>query len=301
MLEFEKIINLPTPLTEIFNDLFTSKKVRVFIKRDDLTHSTISGNKFRKLKYNLEQAKKEGKKKLVTFGGAYSNHVAAVAEAGNCFDFETLAIIRGEELHEQSSETLKKAAEKGMQFRFVSRTSFRSKETLVEAYQYSHYIIPEGGSNDHCLRGVAEMTDEVLGQLPAISHICVAVGTGGTMAGILHNTKFKGKVLGLPVLKNASFLKTEIEQLLNAPMASAAYLCGDYHFGGYAKWDTTLVDFILNFEKKYTIKLDQVYTGKLLFGVFDLIAKNYFPENAQICVIHTGGLQGRLPILNNCI
>ena len=292
MLEFEKIINIPTPIVQIYDDLFIEKGVEVFVKRDDLTHEHISGNKFRKLKYNLLFAEKIGKKKLLTFGGAYSNHIAAFAEAAALFGFEAKGIIRGDELNENSSPTLKRAFERGMKFEFVSREAYRHKTEICQKYEKEYLIIPEGGSNDLALKGVAELMDEI--EQSKFNFICTAVGTGGTMAGLLSNNDFQGKVIGISVLKNGEFLRNEIESFLSKSFPSNALLETEYHFGGYGKHDNVLLEFINNFEKKHNIPLDQVYTGKLFYGILDKINKNHFKKGSRILLIHTGGLQGKI-------
>ena len=292
MLEFEKIINIPTPIFQIYDDLFIEKGVEVFVKRDDLTHEHISGNKFRKLKYNLLFAEKIGKKKLLTFGGAYSNHIAAFAEAAAIFGFEAKGIIRGDELNENSSPTLKRAFERGMKFEFVSREAYRNKTEICQKYEKEYLIIPEGGSNDLALKGVSELMDEI--EQSKFDFICTAVGTGGTLAGLLSNNDFQGKVIGISVLKNGEFLRNEIESFLSKSFPSNALLDTDYHFGGYGKHDNILLEFINNFEKKHNIPLDQVYTGKLFYGILDKINKNHFEKGCRILLIHTGGLQGKI-------
>ena len=289
MLEFESLINIPTPVIEIFDDLFDKNGLKVFVKRDDLTHEYISGNKFRKLKYNLIEAKKVGFSKILTFGGAFSNHIAAVAEAGHLFGFQTLGIIRGEELNCSSSKTLARAAEKGMKLIFVSREEYRQKPQLREKYGEDYFVVPEGGSNTLALLGVAELLIEQFD----FDYICTAVGTGGTMAGLLSNSDFKGKVLGFSVLKNGEFLKNEVAGLLQKEFPENADLETRFHFGGYAKYNKMLLSFIIEFEKKYGFELDQVYTGKMIYGVFKKIEEGYFKFGSKILLLHTGGLQGR--------
>lgn len=293
MLEFESLINIPTPVFEIFDDLFVENDIKVFVKRDDLTHEQVSGNKFRKLKYNLIEAKNLGFKKILTFGGAYSNHIAAVAEAGFLFGFETLGIVRGDELNEESSPTLKMAFQKGMRFEFVSREAYRNKEKLSSKFSNQYFVIPEGGSNHLALKGVAELLDEQ----PHPEYICTAVGTGGTMAGLLNNSDYKGKVLGFAVLKNGDFLKEEVSAFLQKNFPENAELETRFHFGGYAKYNDELLRFIRGFELKHGFYLDQVYTGKMFFGVYQKIKEGHFKKGTRIILLHTGGLQGRLPDL----
>lgn len=266
--------------------------VSLYIKREDLLHPYVSGNKFRKLKYNLLQAKSENKKTLLTFGGAFSNHILAVAAAGKEQGFKTIGIIRGEELKDKIAEnpTLKKAQDLGMVFEFVDREIFREKSSpkfiqqFVEKFE-DFYLIPEGGTNELAVKGCEEIltvTDE------KFDYICCAVGTGGTISGLINCSKSSQQVMGFPALKG-DFLREYICKFVSK---SNWDLITDYHFGGYAKVSEELILFINDFYQKYKVPLDPIYTGKMLFGVMDLINKNYFPENSKILVIHTGGLQG---------
>lgn len=266
--------------------------VSLYIKREDLLHPLMSGNKFRKLKYNLAQAKEENKETLLTFGGAFSNHILAVAAAGNEYGFNTIGIIRGEELKDKflDNPTLKKAQELGMMFEFVSRETYREKsnskfiESLIAKFG-DIYVIPEGGTNSLAVRGCEEIldsTDEIF------DYICCPVGTGGTISGIINCSKGSQQVLGFPALKG-DFLREDICKFASK---SNWNLITDYHFEGYGKVSEELIRFINEFYHNHKIPLDPVYTGKMAFGVLDLISKNYFPENSKILMIHTGGLQG---------
>jgi 1-aminocyclopropane-1-carboxylate deaminase len=281
-------------LLEILTQKIKSSKnnIVVFIRREDLIHPFISGNKFRKLKYNLLQAKVENQETLLTFGGAFSNHIAAAAYAGKEQDFKTIGIIRGDELESKISEnpTLKFAQECGMKFKFVTREAYRHKteteflENLKNEFG-NFYLVPEGGTNEFAVRGCQEiLTDED-------SHydfVCTAVGTGGTISGIINSSLPHQKVLGFPALKG-DFLKVEIRKFAkNANWE----LITDYHFNGYGKVNPELIGFINRFYAENKIPLDPIYTGKMVFGVMDLIEKNYFPENSKILLIHTGGIQG---------
>ena len=266
--------------------------VSLFIKRDDLIHPTISGNKFRKLKYNLAQAKSENKETLLTFGGAFSNHILAVAAAGNEQGFRTIGIIRGEELADKISEnpTLQKALDFGMVFEFVGREVYREKASPKFIHQLAEkfgdfYLIPEGGTNDLAIKGCEEILTASDGKF---DYICCAVGTGGTISGLINCSKNSQQVLGFPALKG-DFLREDICKFVSKTNWN---LITDYHFGGYAKVSEELILFINEFYQKHKIPLDPIYTGKMMFGVLDLINKNYFPENSKILVIHTGGLQG---------
>jgi len=266
--------------------------ISLFIKREDLLHPYISGNKYRKLKYNLMQAHKENRQTLLTFGGAFSNHILAVAAAGKEQGFKTIGIIRGEELREKiaGNPTLQKAQDFGMVFEFVTREQYREKANpenirkLEEKYG-DFYLIPEGGTNDLAVKGCAEILTE---SDTMFDYICCAVGTGGTISGIINCSKPGQQVLGFPVLKG-DFLR---EDICRFATKSNWDLIQAYHFEGYAKVSEELIRFINGFYKKNKIILDPIYTGKMVFGVMDLIDKDYFPENSKILMIHTGGLQG---------
>ncbi|WP_448606035.1 1-aminocyclopropane-1-carboxylate deaminase/D-cysteine desulfhydrase [Paenimyroides ceti] len=271
---------------------FKEKDIIVYVKREDRLHEEISGNKFRKLKYNLMEAQSLGYNTLLTFGGAYSNHIAAVAAAGKTYGFATIGVIRGEELKDIFLEnpTLKKAAENGMNFKFVSRTEYRQKdqeyfiEELKKEYK-DFYLIPEGGTNNLAVKGCEEiLTEEDF----IFDYICCAVGTGGTISGLINASSDSQIVLGFPALKG-DFLEAEIKKYAKKDNWS---LVTDYHFGGYAKITPELKDFIHKFTLKYFIPLDPVYTAKVFYGIFDLIDKDRIKKGAKILVIHTGGLQG---------
>lgn len=268
------------------------KGISLVIKREDLIHPFVSGNKFRKLKYNLLQAKAENQSTLLTFGGAYSNHIAAVGYAGKENGFQTIGIIRGDELGDkiESNPTLKFAQECGMQFEFVSRETYRLKTeaTFLEQLQQQYgafYLIPEGGTNTFAIQGCEEILTP---EDASFDYVACAIGTGGTISGIINSVLPHQKVLGFPALKG-NFLQDEIRNFVRQDNWE---LITDYHFGGYGKVTNELIDWINQFYEQTQIPLDPVYTGKMVFGIVDLIAKNYFPENAKILLIHTGGLQG---------
>ena len=268
------------------------KGISLVIKRDDLIHPFVSGNKFRKLKFNLLQAKAENQSALLTFGGAYSNHIAAVAFAGKENGFQTIGIIRGDELADkiESNPTLNFAQEFGMQFEFVSRETYRLKteESFLEQLQQKYgafYLIPEGGTNALAIQGCQEILTP---EDASFDYVACAIGTGGTISGIINSVLPHQKVLGFPALKG-EFLQDEIRNFVHNDKWE---LITDYHFGGYGKVSPDLIDWINRFYAQTQIPLDPVYTGKMVFGILDLIAKNYFPENANILLIHTGGLQG---------
>ncbi|MEL1239739.1 1-aminocyclopropane-1-carboxylate deaminase/D-cysteine desulfhydrase [Flavobacterium flavipallidum] len=266
--------------------------ISVTIKREDLLHPVVSGNKFRKLKYNLLQAKAENKKTLLTFGGAFSNHIAAVAFAAQEQGLQSIGIIRGDELGDkiESNPTLQFAQECGMQFQFVSRDEYRLKKeaSFLEKLKQEFgefYLVPEGGTNELAIKGCQEI---LIPEDSKFDYICCAVGTGGTISGIINSALPHQKVLGFPALKG-DFLKDEIRIFVQNENWD---VITDYHFGGYGKVNEDLIRFINQFYMENQIPLDPVYTGKMVFGVMDLIQKNYFPAHSNILLIHTGGLQG---------
>jgi 1-aminocyclopropane-1-carboxylate deaminase len=266
--------------------------ISVTIKREDFIHPFVSGNKFRKLKYNLIQAKAEDKKVLLTFGGAFSNHIAAVAFAGKEQGFKTIGIIRGEEIINKIEEnpTLKFAQENGMEFEFISREEYRQKsenaflEKLKEKFG-DFYLIPEGGTNELAIKGCQEILTP---EDAVFDYVCCAVGTGGTISGLINSALPHQKILGFPALKG-DFLQDEIRIFAENENWN---LITDYHFGGYGKVNLELIKFINTFFEENKVPLDPIYTGKMVFGVMNLIGKKYFPEHSNILLIHTGGLQG---------
>jgi 1-aminocyclopropane-1-carboxylate deaminase len=271
--------------------ILKEKKVSLTIKREDLIHPFISGNKFRKLKYNLLEAQKQGFDTILTYGGAFSNHIAATAYAGKIGEFKTVGIIRGEELHDKWHEnpTLKLAHEHGMQFHFVARDIYREKENpseikKLEAFFGPFYRLPEGGSNVLAVKGCEEILTEDDAYFDVI---CSAVGTGSTISGIINASHDKQRVLGFPALKGG-FLKEDIRKFVHKENWR---LQTEYHFGGYAKVTSELIDFTNEFKRKTQIPLDPIYTGKLLFGVLAMVKKDEFQPNTKILAIHTGGLQ----------
>lgn len=284
LLVLEKIRTQKIPLL--------SDNVSLYLRREDLIHPFVSGNKFRKLKYNLLQAKAEGKTKLLTFGGAFSNHIAAVAAAGKEFGFDTIGIIRGDELFSKvtANPTLSFAKKCGMKLDFISRENYRSKDSFsfIEGLKAVHgdfYLLPEGGTNALAVKGCSEILTE---SDASFTHVCCAVGTGGTIAGIINGALPNQKIIGFPALKGL-FLSDDIRKFVDN---ESWQLIHDYHFEGYGKINEALIRFINEFYQETAIPLDPVYTGKMMYGLFDLIQKGYFPDGSKILAIHTGGLQG---------
>lgn len=264
----------------------------ITIKREDLLHPSVSGNKFRKLKYNISEALKRKNDTLVTFGGAYSNHIAATAAAGKISNLKTVGIIRGEELKDnyKGNPTLKFAQHCGMTFEFVSREKYRLKETEaylaeISAKYPNAYLLPEGGTNALAIKGCTEILTESDADF---DYICTAVGTGGTLAGLVSASKKHQKVVGYSALKG-TFQTLEVQKYTS----NSNYEIKDtYCFGGYAKIDLELVRFINKFKEETGILLDPVYTAKMMFGIIEDIQNGYFLKNSRILAIHTGGLQG---------
>lgn len=266
--------------------------IEVFVRREDLIHPFVSGNKFRKLKYNLNEANKKHKNTILTFGGAYSNHIAATAFAAFEGGFKSIGIIRGDELEGKTDEnpTLAFAKAYGMIFKFISREAYRKKDepafvTELMAEFGDFYLLPEGGTNDLAVKGCEEI---VTPKDAVYDFICTCVGTGGTIAGLINSSFSHQKILGFPALKG-DFLQKDIRKFA---VNENWELISDYHFGGYGKTTPSLIAFMNLFYGEHSILLDPIYTAKMFFGVLDLIKNNYFPENAKILLIHTGGLQG---------
>jgi 1-aminocyclopropane-1-carboxylate deaminase/D-cysteine desulfhydrase-like pyridoxal-dependent ACC family enzyme len=294
----EKVLNFPlkaAPLIKIKDPLLEEKKVNLYVKREDLIHQYIFGNKWYKLKYNLIEAAQQKQRTLLTFGGAYSNHIYAVAAAGSIFGFKTIGIIRGEE-HLPLNPVLKFAKNRKMLINYVSRSVYRMKsessfmEKLHKVYG-DFYLLPEGGSNALAVKGCSELPATINIEY---DYICTAVGTGGTIAGLIAGVNSKVKVLGFPVLKGARFLRSDIENLLseyNAGNCGNFDMFFDYHFGGFAKADNELLKFLKYFEVENNFKPDRVYFGKMLYGVFDLIKRNYFAKGSTIIALNSAPVE----------
>lgn len=277
---------------ELLTDPFPNAvPIRLYLKRDDQLHPLVSGNKWRKLKYNLLAAQAQGHHTLLTFGGARSNHLYATAAAGRAFGFRTVGVVRGDELAGQPrNATLAFCESCGMHLHFVSRAGYRRKDepdflSQLIARFGPCYVLPEGGTNELAVRGTAEIMPEIVDQLGfAPDYVGCAVGTGGTVAGLARSAPAATNVLGFLALNAPDF---------RLPTADHCQLLTDYHFGGYAKTTPDLPDFIRQFERKTGVLLEQIYTGKLLYGIYDLARRGYFSGGATVVAVHTGGLQGR--------
>ena len=297
-------------------DLITEKYgISLYILRTDLTHPQISGNKWFKLKNNLIEAKNKNINTLLTFGGAFSNHIAATAAAGKEYGFKTIGIIRGEE-YSELNPTLNFAVKSGMKLDYVSRSLYKDK---TELYKYANtkywedkfYLIPEGGSNELGVSGCMEISNHINLDF---NYICCASGTGATLSGIILSLKKNQKAVGFQILKASGYIKNEVNTWLlkypkicipksnenNNPIIENSLIQinwevnENYHFGGYGKTNTGLKDFIKWFQQTNNVPLDFLYTGKMMFGIYDMIEKEIFKRGDTIVAIHTGGMQGNL-------
>ncbi len=281
-----------SPIEPIFHPLFTKEGLNVFIKRDDLIHPFISGNKWRKLKYLLQKAESQKKKHLVTFGGAWSNHLLATACAAAKFGFTSTGIVRGEEIQ---NDVLFLCRLFGMQLHFVDRESYRDKKSIFKRLfdpDPSAFFINEGGASAEAVEGCAELVSELE---ETYDHVFCACGTGTTAAGIINGlakNHYSALFNGISVLKGGDFIGSEIKKYTQSD--SDFVLHTEYHFGGYAKTTPQLLEFIKRFSSTTGILLDPIYTGKMMHALFNLAEKNYFKKGQRILAIHTGGLFGLL-------
>lgn len=291
-----------TPLQPIDLPVLTEHGITLFIKRDDLIHPEVSGNKWRKLKYNIAKARQEKKESILTFGGAYSNHIAATAAAGKALGIKTIGLIRGEELAEKPlNSTLQKARGNGMELHFLAREDYNLKdeqwflEEMHAKYPNTH-IVPEGGANFYGVTGCSDIVKEIDIDFDVIACAC---GTGTTLAGMLLALKPQQKALGFSVLKgnfmreavNQHLFNYFLEESVVEDYQSQLDINENYHCGGYAKSTPELLGFMQRFTKETGIELDKIYTAKLLFGLFQEIKQGHF-DKQTIVAVHTGGLQG---------
>ncbi|HEY8098262.1 MAG TPA: pyridoxal-phosphate dependent enzyme [Methylobacter sp.] len=292
LIKLEKTF-MPSILTKIDDPWLSQYQIELWVKRDDLLHPVISGNKWRKLKYILDHALSLGSDTLVSMGGAYSNHLHALAYVGKALGLKTIGLVRGEQPETLTPSLLDMKAW-GMELRFISRSEYR----LLRQYKKHHdlpglrprqYWLPEGGAQPLALKGLIELVAEI-----AIPYdtICVPCGTGTTLAGIVEAASEQASVLGFAALKNAGFLTAEVEAMLSQPRNNWQINL-EYHFGGFAKNNAELSAFIEDFELKTTLPLEPVYTGKMMYAIYDLIKKDYFKPGQRIIAVHTGGLQGK--------
>jgi 1-aminocyclopropane-1-carboxylate deaminase/D-cysteine desulfhydrase-like pyridoxal-dependent ACC family enzyme len=285
------------PSTQLKHPLLDQLKVELEVLRLDQVHPTVSGNKFFKLKYNLEEALKQNHRQVLTFGGAYSNHIYATAAAAKLLGLQSIGIIRGE-VSDEKNPTLKAVKDAGMVLKGISRELYRDKtnpEYLDQLRQElgEFYLIPEGGTNALAIQG----TTEILSHTAAhFSHLATPIGTGGTFAGLANSILPQQELLGISALKGEG-IQEEIKLLLQTPgiqPKGSISIWTQYHHGGYAKWTSELIEFIHWFWEFFGIPLDPIYTGKMAFACWDLLQKKYFNPGSRVLLIHTGGLQGNL-------
>jgi len=295
-------LRLPSPLEQIHSPLFVEKNIEVFVKRDDLIHPVISGNKWRKLKFNIEKLRQGKYDKLLTFGGAFSNHIAATASVGKLLGVDTIGVIRGDELNKESNDTLKQACSDGMELIFTSREEYKLKEERYyqEELRKRHgnaLIVPEGGYNYHGTLGCIEILNEIEFD-PSV--VFTAAGTGTTAAGLLQAPD-NCEVIAVSALKGGAFLRDNVEVLLReagldqvtiSDKMEQFSLVTDGHFGGYGKHNQELIDFMNKFYAAHQIALDQIYTAKMMFSAFRKIESGEIERGAKVVLLHTGGLQG---------
>jgi 1-aminocyclopropane-1-carboxylate deaminase len=286
-----------TPIQEIFWEPFKKAGVRVLVKREDLNNETVSGNKWWKLKYNLEVGKNKNFGRVLTFGGAYSNHIYSTSAAAKQAGLESIGIIRGEELATAANPTLSFARQQGMILHFVSREDYRQKTNSdflnsLEKQFGKFYLIPEGGTNSLAVKGCSEFAVEKLASMQ-FDKLFVPVGTGGTIAGLICGFRGEKEIVGVSVLKDGDFLKSEIKNLI-IESAGECYsnwsLLTSYHHGGYAKVTNELMKFIDEM-KSHNLPLDPVYTGKLMWAITQEIQIGKIERGSTVLALHTGGLQ----------
>ena len=292
--QVDQLVAAPTPLDPLDDPLLSERGVTLWLKRDDLIHPVVPGNKFRKLKYNLVEAQRAGHTVLLTFGGAYSNHIYAVAVAGQLMGLRTIGVIRGEE-HLPLNPVLATAVSAGMTLRYMDRETYRAKDsskvlTSLKREVGDFALIPEGGSNHLGVRGCAEVIREIS---EPFDLICCPVGSGGTMAGLVVGLQGRGRALGFSALKGGSFLNDDVSRLLHEAGADGLtnwQLDLDHHFGGFARVKPELKDFMAWFEATHHILLDPIYVGKMMYGLFDLVRHEAFEPGTRIVALHTGGI-----------
>lgn len=291
---------ITTPLQKLEDKRFEQAGIEVWIKRDDLNHPLIQGNKWHKLRLNLEQAEQQGKSQLVTFGGAYSNHIAATAAA--CYErgWQSVGLIRGDELahnHQAWSPTLKQAQRHGMQFEFLDRQTYRLRhhqawlETLQQRFPNA-YLLPEGGSNELAVAGFETLINQLNQQCEGWTDLFCAVGTGGSLAGLAKYASISQTIWGVASLKNADYLRPKIQNWISGSKQNW-HLLTEFHGGGYAKNNSEITLKTKQFESQFNIQLDPIYTAKLIFAFNTLLERNHFKSGQKIILYHSGGLQGR--------
>lgn len=283
------------PVIPLNDPQFDKAGVRVLVKREDLNHPTITGNKYWKLKYNLQRAIELGCKTILTFGGAYSNHIYSTAAAASSISLKSIGVIRGEQILPYNN-MLAFATQRGMRLKFVTRDEYRRKHTQEFVAQLrkefdQFYLIPEGGTNELAIKGVSEFARDHLSRI-AFDAMVLPVGTGGTAAGIIGGIDRHASVIGVSVLKDGGFLNSEVLSMAGTRKGEFTLLT-DYHHGGYAKTTPALNEMITYFHRQHDLPLEHVYSGKAMYALCELVRNNYFPRGTTILFLHTGGLQNQ--------
>lgn len=293
MMRLNLDIDENTPIQQIYSDSFKKRNLFISIKRDDQLHPLLSGNKWRKLKYNLLEMQRLGKTELVTFGGAFSNHIHACAAAGKLFNIQTHGIIRGPHL-DSNNPSLQFAAQCGMQLKAVTRLEYKKRHdhdylTKLQQRFPNAYILPEGGTNQAAIPGCKELAES----LPDHDYLICPTGSGGTLAGLIEGRKTSTEILGIAVLKQAEYLMNEIKALSpKACQQTNWQLLTQFHDGGYGKFSAQLWQFCKQMQSEYQLPLEPIYSGKMMYALWQLIEQDYFPSGSKIIAVHTGGLQG---------
>ncbi len=285
-------VRVPSPVGAVSDERLAARGVRLLLKRDDLIHPELPGNKWPKLKLNVAAAAAQGYGQLLTFGGAYSNHVRAMAAAGYYFGFDTVGVIRGEE-RLPLNHSLAYAVDRGMRLSYLDRATYRLKHTAeviagLRKRWGDFYLIPEGGSNELAVRGCAEIPAEID---DGFDVICCPVGTGGTLAGIASGLRGGQRAVGFSMLKGGRFLDGEVERLQRATFGKASgnwTIEYGFHFGGYAKTRPELDAFIAEFEARHEVRLDWVYAAKMMYGIYSLADAGAFTDGTRIVAVVTG-------------
>jgi 1-aminocyclopropane-1-carboxylate deaminase len=286
ILQFEKqYLNLPSPVEEINDVLFEEKQINVFVKRDDLIHPIISGNKWRKLREYIQFAQLKGIMRVISFGGAYSNHLYALAYATKILGIQSIGIIRGEELNPKSNPYLTKMQEWGMELHFMTRAEYQRKLIPESINQINCITIAEGGFGKEAIAGIVALANEIQ-SLGSMDHLFCPIGTGATYLGISQSLP-EVKIHGVLTLNNKEEIKAN-SAALSIPIQE---LHDNYIFGKYAKQSFELEEFCTTFYQKHHIKIEPIYTGRMFYGLYDLISKDYFKPGSQIMAIHTGGVK----------
>ena len=292
------IFKTPTPIQEINLKINNPNNVKLYIKREDLIHNIVSGNKWRKLKYNFEYLLNNKIKTILSFGGAYSNHLHALSWLAKKNEIKSIALVRGEESSKNNS-TLSFCIKNNMELYFLNRKIYRESKydneiiNQIKKNNKNLFMIPEGALNDLGIKGCEEIMGEVKDHF---NFVCCSIGSGCTAIGVIKSLNVNQNFLGFSSFKNSNFLHHNFKNYIN--FKSNWSINSDYNFGGFGKINLELKNFISSFEEKYKIKLDPIYTSKLFFGLFDMISKKKFPKESRILALHTGGLQGLQGIKN---